>query len=85
MISLRCGIRKTKQMDKENKTERGTQIHETNCWLPEEGEGLGAAKIGEGDQKVQTYHYKLSKSWGEKLSIGNIVNNTVMTQYSDRW
>ena len=36
-------------MNKQNKTEADSQIQETNCYLPEEKEELGAREINEGD------------------------------------
>ena len=41
--------------------------------------------IGEGDYEVQTSNYKINKSWGCNVHIGNIVNNIVTTLHGDRW
>ena len=43
MISLICGIYKTNQMNKHNKTEAESQIWGTNRWLPE-GRGWGVGE-----------------------------------------
>ena len=41
-------------------------------------------ETGEGDQEVQTSSYKISH-WDVMYSIGNIVNNIVITLYGDGW
>ena len=42
-------------------------------------------EINEGKQKVQTSSYKINESWDEIYSMGNIVNNNVISLYGDRW
>ena len=47
--------------------------------------GWWISEIGEGYLEVQTSSYKINKSWDVTQSIGNIVNNIVITLYCDRW
>ena len=56
--------------------------------LPKVGAGkicLGMIEIGEGDEEIQTFAYKINESWDEMYSMGNTINNTAITLYSDRW
>ena len=45
----------------------------------------GGCRIGEGDWEVQTSRYKINKSQGCKVYIGNTVKNIVTTLYGDGW
>ena len=66
MISLKCGIYKTKQINK-IKQNPDSQIQETDSKLPE---GRWGNKMGEGDQEVQTSSYETHKSWQCKVQHG---------------
>ena len=48
MISLIRGILKTKQINKQSKTETDSQIQGTNCWLLGRG-AVGMSEIEEED------------------------------------
>ena len=40
--------------------------------------GQGVDKMGEGDQKVYTFGYKITKSWDVRHNIVTMLNNTVL-------
>ena len=54
MISLMCRIYNKK------KKKETSLVDTENRWFPG---GSGVGKMGEGDYKVQTFSYKINKSW----------------------
>ena len=94
LISLTCGILKSKQMSKQNKTEPKLQIQSTNRFRQTEQKGseqIGQRGdiVGAGSTQVrQTKKYKFSivtqMSYGcEMYSAGKTVNNYVISLYDD--
>ena len=70
-------------MNKHNKTETDSKIQRTNRWLPD-GRGMGAGK----KQVREIKRYKLSVAkyinhGDEMYSVGNIVNNYVVSLCGD--
>lgn len=65
MISLICGIYKTKLL--ETKQNRNRPIDTRNkLVVTRGGKDLGVGKIGEGDKAVQNFSYRIM-SWGYKV------------------
>ena len=47
--------------------------------------GRRRREIGEKDSKVQTSSSKINELWYEMYSVGNVVNNYVISLYGNRW
>lgn len=62
---------KNKTSEKQNRLiDNGNELFDTRV-----GQGLGADKIISGDKEIQATRYKISKSWGYNVQIGNTVND----------
>ena len=81
IISLTCGIWKTKQMTKYNQTE--SCIQRTNRRLPE-GRDVIEEKIRWGRLRGTNFQLQNKQVTYEMYSVGNIVNNYIISSYGDR-
>ena len=69
-------------MNQYNKTETDSQIQRTNRWLPGV-RGVGGWKNRQ--EKLRGENFQLQMTWDGKLSLGNTVNNTLISLYCDSW
>lgn len=51
----------------------------------EKGRDRELGEMHEGDEEVQTPNHKISQSQRSKYSVGNRVNNILMSLYADSW
>ena len=69
----------------ESKENREQRSPNRNRVIVKEDRDGGHREIGEGDYKVPTSSYKLNELWYEMYSVGDTVNNYVISLYVDRW
>ena len=79
-LHVECG-----KQEKQTQQNRTRLVNTENKLVIVRGEvGRGMSDIGEGDSDVQASSYEISP--GDVMnSIGNRVNNIVITLYDDRW
>ena len=88
MISLICATYKAKQTNERTTAEirqKQTHKHRERTWWQPEGRRLGVVSRAVnyfGDEEAQTSSDELNGD--EKYSVENIVNNIIITLYSDR-
>ena len=52
---------------------KSPEIQRLDWWLPDVG-----GKMGEGSEKVQTFSYKINKSWNDMYIMATVISNTVL-------
>lgn len=73
------------QASKQTQTQKQTHKHRQQTGGCHRGGGQGMGELGGRDKVVQTSCYKKISHKVERYSMGNIVNNIIITLCGDRW